>query len=416
MLVGYIGYFFGRLIQAAVSRQREFLADASSVQFTRNPAGITGALKKIGGYALGSDLATHQAAQIGHFFFAQGFRSNFGGLWATHPPLGARIRAVDGQWDGKFIDPPQVVDVAHESFRDLGLARQSTGVARGGLPGLPLPAVLPLAAAALVASAGTLTPAHVAHAQNLLAGLPPRLRDAAHDPHAAPVLLYGLLIQDEPAVRAKQLAVIATQAGADTLRALNEFLPALGQVAANARLPLAGLLLPALRGLPPADVTRLSQIAGALIDADGQLSYFEFAVQKVVFGHLANTRQPVTAGRQIFSFEAVAGEIALVLSAFAHAAGDDAATVAAAFAAGAAQLKILEGKLALLPPAQCGFAALDSAFDRLATASLPIKQRLLTAAAHAVTQDGQVRIEEAELLRAVADTLGCPLPPLLEAA
>ena len=116
MILGYIGYFFGRLIQAAVSRQREFLADASSVQFTRNPDGITGALKKIGGYALGSSMQTHKAADIGHFFFAQAFESNFGGLWATHPPLDARIKAIEPKFDGKYFEPPTIVDASKEPW------------------------------------------------------------------------------------------------------------------------------------------------------------------------------------------------------------------------------------------------------------------------------------------------------------
>src|ERR1039457_750285 len=116
LAIGYIGYFFGRLIQASVSRQREFLADASAVQFTRNPDGVTGALKKIGGYAIGSELDTHRAAEIGHFFFAQAFASDFGGLWATHPPLGSRISAIDPNFDGKFIEPPEAVDVAREPW------------------------------------------------------------------------------------------------------------------------------------------------------------------------------------------------------------------------------------------------------------------------------------------------------------
>ena len=117
LIVGYVGYFFGRLIQAAVSRQREFLADASAVQFTRNPPGIAGALRKIGGFALGSSLETHKAGAIGHFFFAQAFGSSFGGLWATHPPLPERIAAIDPQWDGKMIDPP-FVDRARVLVRD----------------------------------------------------------------------------------------------------------------------------------------------------------------------------------------------------------------------------------------------------------------------------------------------------------
>src|SRR6185295_19370086 len=122
LIIGYVGYFFGRLIQAAVSRQREYLADASAVQFTRNPAGLAGALKKIGGYALGSSLQSNQSTAIGHFFFAQAFRSGFTGLWSTHPPLEERIRAIDPSFDGKHFEPPEVVDVARESFVTAGLA------------------------------------------------------------------------------------------------------------------------------------------------------------------------------------------------------------------------------------------------------------------------------------------------------
>src|SRR5215213_3542463 len=122
LIIGYVGYFFGRIIQAAVSRQREFLADASAVQFTRNPLGLSGALKKIGGYALGSTMQSEKSAAIGHFFFAQAFRSGFTGLWSTHPPLDERIRAIDPSFDGKFFEPPELVDVAHESFVTAGLA------------------------------------------------------------------------------------------------------------------------------------------------------------------------------------------------------------------------------------------------------------------------------------------------------
>ncbi len=95
LVLGYVGYFFGRLIQAAISRQREFLADASAVQFTRNPGGIVSALRRIGGYAAGSRLESARSAQIEHFFFAQGFRSSLAGLWNTHPPLRERIQAID---------------------------------------------------------------------------------------------------------------------------------------------------------------------------------------------------------------------------------------------------------------------------------------------------------------------------------
>ncbi|HYP16654.1 MAG TPA: M48 family metallopeptidase, partial [Opitutus sp.] len=156
-VIGYFGYFFGRLIQAAVSRQREFLADASAVQFTRNPLGLTGALKKIGGYALGSSLQTSKAGAIGHFFFAQSFRSGLLGLWSTHPPLTERIRAIDPQFDGKMFAPREVVDVAEESFVSAGLHPPRVARPRGQLAAFSAPAA--------VAAIGTVSPEHVAAAE-----------------------------------------------------------------------------------------------------------------------------------------------------------------------------------------------------------------------------------------------------------
>src|SRR6059036_938142 len=102
LLIGWIGVFFGRLIQAAVSRQREFLADASSVQFTRNPSGLSGALQKIGRWSFGSQIESPHADQASHMFFGNGVSEPLFGLMATHPRIADRIRAIDPSWDGKF--------------------------------------------------------------------------------------------------------------------------------------------------------------------------------------------------------------------------------------------------------------------------------------------------------------------------
>ena len=262
LVVGYIGYFFGKLIQASLSRQREFLADASSVQFTRNPAGITGALKKIGGYAIGSSLDTHRAAEISHFFFAQAFASNFGGLWATHPPLDVRIRAIDPAFDGKFTEPPEVVDVSREPWSKV--------------PHMPpqAPSPSPQAAvalgAAIAAAAGTLTPEGAAGAQALLAGIPAAIRAAARSPHDAPILVCGLLLDDAEEVRRRQLAAIAGDLGGDALHTLQQLEPALRQLKPAHKLPVLQLALPSLKALEP---TALGPFAGALDDlvqAEGQ--------------------------------------------------------------------------------------------------------------------------------------------------
>ncbi|MEO6875031.1 MAG: M48 family metallopeptidase [Opitutaceae bacterium] len=411
LILGYVGYFFGKLIQAAVSRQREFLADAASVQFTRNPSGLTGALKKIGGFALGSSLESNKSSTIGHFFFAQAFESNFGGFWATHPPLSQRIRAIDPQFDGQMFTPPEVVDVAHESFRTAGFPPGSVSPAK---PKISTPPLLnPLS---IIATIGTLAPANIAHAENLLAAVPPRLRDAARSPTEAAVLLYGLLLDGDDAVRERQRNLVASKAGADARRTLGELEPALRALGPEHRLPLLQLALPALRNLPPAMLAPCLDTLDELVHADGKISTFEFALQKILTRTLALGEKPGAAVVQIYSFNAVVNEINVVLSAIAHTASNGDLDATAAFTAGADQLKLLDGKLTLLAPAACDFVQLDAALDKLATASGPIKQRLLIASAHIVGADGAILIAEAELLRAIASALDCPMPPLLAAA
>jgi Zn-dependent protease with chaperone function len=404
MIIGYIGYFFGRLIQAAVSREREFLADASSIQFTRNPAGIGGALKKIGGYALGSSLDTHRAAEIGHFFFAQAFTSSFTTIWATHPPLEERIRAIDSQWDGKFFVPPEKVDIVHTPF-----PRKAPPAPTAPLQPFQFSPHNPQSA---IASIGTLTAAAITGAQNLLDGLPPSLLTAARDPQQAPALIYGLLLNADATVRDQQRSIVATRAGADTIHLLDELAPAIAKVDLEHKLPLVQLASPALRQLPPTALTPFFDTLDQLIHVHGQVDTFEFALQKILRRNLALGQQPTGMGQQIFSFEAMAGEINVVLSALAHASSDDEQAATAAFAAGATQLKMLEGKLLFLAPGACAAEHLDAALDRLAIAALPIKQRLVTAAAHVVSADGVILIGEAELLRAISAALDVPMPPL----
>ncbi|HEY5226887.1 MAG TPA: M48 family metallopeptidase [Opitutaceae bacterium] len=405
LVIGYIGYFFGRLIQASLSRQREYLADASAVQFTRNPGGITTALKKIGGYAIGSNLDTHRAAEISHFFFAQAFQSNFGGLWATHPTLGQRILAIDPGFDGKFIDPPQRVDVSKEPWSKVPhMPPQAPS---------PTPSAAAAFGAALVAAAGTLTPESASDAQSLLAQVPASIRTAARSPHDAPILVYGLLLNDDEAVRQRQLASIAASDGGDALTTLSQLDSGLRELRHEHRLPVLQLALPAIKALPQASLGSFAGTLDDLVQADGKVTAFEFALQRLVLRALAINRNPSAPVEQIFSFQAVAREISVVLSSLAHASSADAAAAAAAFAEGASQLKLVQASLVFLSEADSGLVPLDAALDKLAGASGPIKQRLLVAGAHVVGADGILLPEEIELMRAVAASLDVPVPPLV---
>ncbi|MBL9200411.1 MAG: M48 family metallopeptidase [Opitutaceae bacterium] len=401
LIIGYVGYFFGRLIQAAVSRQREFLADASAVQFTRNPAGLGGALKKIGGYALGSSMQSSKSAAIGHFFFAQGFRSHFGGLWATHPPLGERIRAIEPRFDGKFFDPPEVVDVGRQSFVSAGLA-----------PARPAPPVLaPAAALAGLAAAGSLPPAAIDAAHDLLESTPDRLRLAAQTTGEARLLVCGLLLADDPAVRAGQRNIVGAHYGGESLRQLDQLESSLQRLRPEHKLPLLQIALPALRSLPAPALGTFLGTLDALVHADEHVSAFEFALQKTIARALALGR-PGGEVVQIHSFNAVTAELSAVLSLLARAATAEPERAAQSFAAGAAQLPLVAAQLQFLPESTATLAQLDGALDKLATASPAIKQRTLVAAAHTVTADGRLLVAEGELLRAIAAALDVPVPPL----
>ncbi len=411
LIIGYVGYFFGRLIQAAVSRQREYLADASAVQFTRNPDGIAGVLKKIGGYALGSRMIGPKSGEIGHFFFAQGFRSHFGGAWATHPPLAERIRAIEPRWDGQFYKPEQVVDVANQSFAETGLGGAPKPAPRqsgGGLPPiLPIPTGnIPFAAAAAVAEIGALSATHFSQAQTLLETIPAELRDAAHDAARAPALVYSLLLEH---ARAPEL--VTQHDGSVAAEHAAKLRPPVAGLPDAARLPLLQLAFPVLSTLDAAARQRFVTTLDELVHADEQVTPFEFALQKMLLHQLKLAGAP-QARVDYHSFQAVSGDIAVVLSTLARVGTKDEAGAFATFAHGIRELPMLKDSLALLPPAQAGLDSLDRALERLSVSSLPIKKRLLQAAASVIGGDGSVTVEEGELFRAIAVTLDCPVPML----
>ena len=422
MIIGYIGYFFGRMIQAAVSRQREFLADASAVQFTRNPLGIGGALKKIGGYALGGSMLNNHAGEIGNFFIAQAFKSSFGGLWATHPPLDERIRAVEPNWDGKLFNPPTVVDIRNESFATAGFgggtrynAEETFQRVQQAQPDLPPPrpqARMPFEPMLAIVDIGALTESHFRHAQALIQSIPERLRDAVHDTATAQVVVFGLLLDGDKAARNAQQAIVEKHAGPESAAQLAGYRAALSVLHPDARLSLLQLALPALRQLDASGLDRFATTLDELVHSDAQVTPFEYALQKMLLSQLRLAQTPNRAV-QFDSFPAVRTEIAVVLSALAHFSPTESAR---AFAAGATQLPLLAGQLTLLEPAACGLEQVDAALDKLAVCSLPIKKRLLVAAAHVIGSDGTISAEEGELYRALAATLDLPMPVLGAAA
>jgi Zn-dependent protease with chaperone function len=405
LVVGYVGIFFGKLIKSAISREREYLADAAAVQFTRNPGGIVGALKKIEMLYPGGVLRDHHAEELSHVFFADGLREGWVSLFRTHPPVERRIRRIDPRWDGRYdVKVPDAMKARAEAAR----AERVPG------EGVPAMARMGLPAAAVMASMGAPAAVHLTYAQRLLERIPDALRDAAHDAEGARALVFALLLDPEPgAVRAEQLERIGEYGGDVVARAAENLASGVLASGPDARLALLDLALPVLRTLPVAQATPFRRTAQRLIRADGKVRMFDYAVVHILDRHLASGRKPARdRSARIHSFARIREEVEIILSAVARSGASAEREAEAAFRASADRLPAAVGELALRPEPAVDVVRVDRALRHLEEATLGIRRRLVDACAHAVAFDGQVLGDEAEALRAIAEALDCPLPPI----
>ena len=417
IVIGAIGVLFGRLIQAALSRQREFLADASAVQFTRNPDGLSGALQKIGG--AGSKVESAHAGEASHMFFGNGLGKSFLGSLATHPPLEQRIRTIDPSWNGKYKKISAKTKSPRKSTKPTssrspfptipGMSGASAGDTGFATNAVLMGAVLP--------NLGNPTPLHLRYAQELRNSFSEKVQAAAHEPLDATALVYAMLLSPEEALRVKQLTELNERTVPEVGEKAAALWPEVEPIATRARLPLVNLTLPALRQLRPDEFEQFSQALQWLIESDGNIEIFEFVLQKIVQRYLASesgeTRPPVI---QYYSLKPLLPDCTVVLSALANASSDNPDEVAKAFEKGAPHLRAKINELKLLSNEASGLEKLDTALDRLALSVPQIKKNLIEACVQVVGADGLIQEREAELLRAIAETLDCPIPPFLEIA
>ena len=362
-IVGWIGVFFGKLIKAAVSRQREYLADASAVQFTRNPNGLAGALTKIA--QLTSKLENPRAEEASHLFFGNGLSAPWLNLFATHPPIEDRIAQIAPHFEASHAEP---------------------------IPP-PLPATEP-------------GEPHIAAAVSMLAGLPDFSRTATHDVRGACALVYALLADSEGEVLA---SIEVDNPMRDSIR---EILSRRNELGSAQKFALVDIAIPSLRRLTPAEYSAFRANVKKLIEADGQVHLFEYTLQKILLRHLdAAFSKPAPRRVQYRRITPLLPDVCRIFSALANSDEADEAGWDQAFHAGVENL----GQDATAYPfgreEQVNLAEFDASLDRLAEASPAIKRSLLNACAAVVLYDGTVNDLQFELLRAIAETLDCPIPP-----
>jgi Zn-dependent protease with chaperone function len=396
-VAGAVGAFFGRVIRAAVSRQRELLADAAAVQFTRNPDGLAGALAKIA--ERGSALASAGAPEVSHFFFANGLASSW---LASHPPLTERIRRIAPHFAGRAARAV-VAEALAAATREAPPPEVAATLAAPALAGLA-------SGHPLVVSAGNPEPRHVAYAAGLLASLPPEVAVAARHAQGARTLVAALLVEADPVAAELQLRAV----DAATRGAVAPLATALGGASREDRMAILDLALPALDALSRDAAVSLARDLAALAAADGRASVFEWAVQRIVERRLEPLRGERRSAPRARTVDDVQLEALELLSVLAWLGARDDAGAQAALDAGAAALGVT-GRWRPLPRDRVRAARLDAALARLDGAAPPLKARLLEACAACALADGGVAAAEGEVIRAVAASLGVPVPPLARA-
>ncbi|BES72013.1 M48 family metallopeptidase [Marinobacter nanhaiticus D15-8W] len=411
-VVGYIGLFFGRLIQAAISRQREMLADASSVQFTRNPEGIASALYRIGESSSYFQSTSH-ASDMNHMCFGETVRMRFAGWLASHPPIDDRIRAIDPGLLARFRNrrrddlkhaaqaPEQTSDGSLQDRLEAGLA---------SLVGRRTAAVAPNTR--LSDSAGAVTPANEEYAQQLLKRLPDNFRTLLYTRTGAAQFCYSLIFhgmtdaERDTAMQAGE----ATGTLAFQPELIERFYPTLDALGESIRLPALELAMPALRKLDPSERRLLEQILTGLVRADGRVTLFEFALLSFIRRHL------LPEGRQADRvryrrFGDVADSLGILLSLAARSATHTPDEAQACYSEAVAGF---EDRTVNLGPMRekVSSKALVEALNRLRGLSPMLKPAVIDACGHCILRDNQVVVREYEILRLVADQLDCPMPPL----
>ncbi len=399
--VGLIGSLCGNLIKAALSRQREYLADASAVQFTRNPGGIAGALKRIAVAITGSRIQHSNATEMSHMYFSQGVWEGFSGLMATHPPLSKRIRALEPNWNGKFPAMPKTPAALTEIAGASGFAGAT---ASGGEVSLEV-------VEHATDQIGNPTEIHRRYAHELVRTLPPNIVEAVHEPYGARAVIFALLLDKNEAVRKVQMEALADTTTPDIVELTNQIAPTVRQLDERVRLPLVDMSLPALRAMAQSQYLEFSTAFQKLVAADQRLGLFEWTLHRILLRHLSPQFNRAAAPRiAYYGLQRLAQPCSVLLSTLAYA-GNEIDEARTAFTEASKHLPSI--KIELLPTGQCSLQHLDSALNKLAKVAAKHRERLIDACAAAICADDEVKIREAELLRGISDMLDCPMPPLL---
>ena len=403
-IVGYVGLFFGRWIKAAVSRQREYLADASAVQFTRDPDSIGGALKKIAVHGNASYLNI-DTEEVSHMLFGDGQKMNF---FSTHPPIEKRISRVDPNFRPEELNRLAVKlhrekEKAVKEAEKRRQKEQARGESGGGM----------FDADSIISDIGSPDWERMLTAAAFAAAIPEVMGRAVRSSEWAPEVLFYTLLDRDETVRQEQLMIVARSMGAESEGRVRALLDAAGLAQDEQRLPLVELAFPTLKQRPPEFIMQVLDTVKELVAADGQTDVFEYLLARSLAMHVWESQNPhrvSMAGNK--SLKSVAGSAVDVLTILARHGSSDDDVAELAFRSGTQALGLSQDSK--MPDVGDWVVALDKALPRLDGLKAAEKETLVRAMSAVVMHDGRMAAGELELLRVICDLIHVPLPLLTE--
>ncbi len=418
--IGGIGLLFSKLIKASISRQREYLADASAVQFTRNPEGIAGALKMIGAAQQSSRVGRSSAETISHMFFANMYGSQFGGMFSTHPPLLQRIHRLDPKFNGMYDQYVKIRPTASVLADQRAEQREQkrSPLERFGLPGMGLPGTAAstggmLNPVVLLSAVGDPTDDDVVYSRALVGKIPKALQTAIRDVYLGRCVVFAWLLDPTPEVRQAQLELVRQYADEETVRLTTVYHQQIQDVELPYRLPISEILQGTLVGLSEKQYRTFRATVIQLIKADRKIELFEFFIQHHLLGHLDRHFGIGLPHRILYeNLDKLEEECATLLSVLAEFGHADGSSASAAFEAAWKALPSSFGQRRY-GSAGWDYPRLANAVKRLSHAAPAARKQLLSAAAISISHDTEISVIEAELYRALGESLDCPIPPIL---
>ncbi|MBO7725169.1 MAG: M48 family metallopeptidase [Thermoguttaceae bacterium] len=415
LVIGLLGQLFANIIRAAVSRQREFLADASAVQYTRNPEGITGALKKIGS-RVGARVTNSKAVEGSHLFFGNIFDGSFlSGIFNSHPDLTERIRRIDPKFDGRYPETigrqvnPEAPEPEPAPKADSGEnLKKVLDRAMGEFGRHAFGAGSAAVVSAILGAAGNVTREKIAVAKALLENIPPAVEEKINDRFGATAALLAVLLDSAPQRREQELAYLRENLSIDVLENIGTIAKELEGVTDAVKIPIVQKAFPHLRTMPKSDYLRLREIILTLMKSDGQIDLLEFTIAGFVINDLDLYFRLVPAPVETLEEpDQIADPFFRVASMLAYAGTDDRAAAQKAFVTAVESLGLPRSPM---PNEACTPAEFSQALNTLSHAKAPLRQKVLEALYALISADGQITEREGELIRAVTAYLNCPMP------